>query len=144
MVLLKVSPWKGVIRFRKRGKLGPRYIGPFRIVARVGRVAYRLELPEELSRIHNTFHVLQLQKFITDQEAVVSLDDIQVNERLNYVERPVAILEWKKKILRNKEIPLVKVQWEHPKGSEWTWEPEAKMHEQYSTLFIPADFEGEV
>ena len=144
MVLLKVSPWKGVIRFRKRGKLGPRYIGPFRIVARVGRVAYRLELPEELSRIHNTFHVSQLRKCIMDQEAVVSLDDIQVDERLNYVERPVAILERKKKILRNKEIPLVKVQWEHRKGSEWTWEPEAEMREHYPTLFIPADFEGEV
>ena len=144
MVLLKVSPWKGVIRFRKRGKLGPRYIGPFRIVARVGKVAYRLELPEELSRIHNTFHVSQLRKCIMDQEAVVSLDDIQVDERLNYVERPVAILERKKKILRNKEIPLVKVQWEHRKGSDWTWEPEAEMREHYPTLFIPADFEGEV
>ena len=144
MVLLKVSPWKGVIRFRKRGKLGPRYIGPFRIIARVGRVAYRLELPEELSRIHNTFHVSQLRKCIMDQEAVVSLDDIQVDERLNYVERPVAILERKKKILRNKEIPLVKVQWEHRRGSEWTWEPEAEMREHYPTLFIPADFEGEV
>ena len=144
MVLLKVSPWKGVIRFRKRGKLGPRYIRPFRIVARVGRVAYRLELPEELSRIHNTFHVSQLRKCIMDQEAVVSLDDIQVDERLNYVERPVAILERKKKILRNKEIPLVKVQWEHRKGSEWTWEPEAEMREHYPTLFIPAEFDDEV
>ena len=144
MVLLKVSPGKGVIRFRKRGKLGPRYIGPFRIIARVGRVAFRLELPEELSRIHNTFHVSQLRKCIMDQEAVVSLDDIHVDERLNYVERPVAILERKKKILRNKEIPLVKVQWEHRKGSEWTWEPEAEMREHYPTLFIPADFEGEV
>ena len=144
MVLLKVSPWKGVIRFRKRGKLGPRYIGSFRIVARVGRVAYRLELPEELSRIHSTFHVSQLRKCIMDQEAVVSLDDIQVDELLNYVERPVAILERKKKILRNKEIPLVKVQWEHRRGSEWTWEPKAEMREHYPTLFIPADFEDEV
>ena len=102
MVLLKVSPWKGVIHFRKRGKLGPHYIGPFRIISRVGRVAYRLELPEELSRIHSTFHVSQLRKCIMDQEAVVSLDDIQVDEHLNYVERPVAILERKKKILQNK------------------------------------------
>ena len=100
MVLLKVSPWKGVISFTKRGKLGPRYIGPFRIISRVGKVAYMLELPEELSRIHNTFHVSQLRKCITDQEAVVSLDDIQVDERLNYVERPVAVLEKKMKILR--------------------------------------------
>ena len=110
MVLLKVSLWKGKIRFRKRRKLDPLYIGPFRIIARVGKVAYRLELPEELSRIHNTFHVSQLRKCIMDHEAVVSLDDIQVDERLNYVERPVATLERKKNILRNKEIPLVKVQ----------------------------------
>ena len=102
MVLLKVSPWKGVICFRKREKLGPHYIGPFRIIARVGKVAYRLELPEELSRIHNTFHVSQLRKCIMDQEAVVSLDDIQVDECLNYVERPMAILVRKIKVLRNK------------------------------------------
>ncbi|CAH1418427.1 unnamed protein product [Lactuca virosa] len=144
MVLLKVSPWKGMIRFRKRGKLGPRYIGPFRIVARVGKVAYMLELPEELSRIHITFHVSQLRKCIMDQESVVSLDDIQVDERLNYVERPVAIMERKMKILRNKEIPLVKVQWEHRRGSEWMWEPEAEMREHYLELFAAADFEDEV
>ena len=66
-VLLKVSPWKGVIRFRKRGKLGPRYIGPYPIIARVGKVAYRLELPEELSAIHNTFHVSQLRKVVYDE-----------------------------------------------------------------------------
>ena len=77
-----------------------------------------------------------------DQEAVVSLDDIQVDERLNYVERPVAILERKKKILRNKEIPLVKVQWEHRRGSEWTWEPEAEMRDHYPTLFISRDFKA--
>ena len=80
MVLLKVSPWKGVIRFRKRGKLGPRYIRPFKVIARIGKVAYRLELPDELSWIHNTFHVSQLQKCFMDEEALVSLDDIQVDE----------------------------------------------------------------
>ena len=79
-----------------------------------------------------------------DQEAVVSLDDIQVDERLNYVERPVAILERKMKVLRNKEIPMVKVQWEHWRGYEWTWEPEFEMREHYPNLFTAADSEDEV
>ncbi|KAJ9553505.1 hypothetical protein OSB04_017550 [Centaurea solstitialis] len=115
-VLLKVSPWKGVIRFRKRGKLGPRFIGPFKVVARVGKVAYRLELPPELSQILDTFHVSQLRKCLADDTAHVPIDDIQVDERLNYIERPITILERKTKTLRNKEIGLVKVQWSTVKG----------------------------
>ena len=75
-VLLKVSPWNGVTRFRKRGKLGPRYIGPFRVIVRVGRVAYRLELPAELGQIHDTFHVSMLQKCIANESVVVPLEDI--------------------------------------------------------------------
>ncbi|KAJ9544243.1 hypothetical protein OSB04_023950 [Centaurea solstitialis] len=134
-VLLKVSPWKGVIRFRKRGKLGPRYIGPFTVLARVGKVAYRLELPAVLGQIHSTFHVSQLRKCLADETAHIPLDDIQVDESLNYVERPVAVLDRKVKRLRNREIPIVKVQWQHRKGSEWTWEPEAEMREHYPELF---------
>ncbi|KAJ9561583.1 hypothetical protein OSB04_006743 [Centaurea solstitialis] len=79
-VLLKVSPWKGVIRFRKRGKLGPRFIGPFKVIARVGKVAYRLELPPEHSQIHNTFHVSQLRKCLADESGHIPIDDIQVDE----------------------------------------------------------------
>ncbi|KAJ9541386.1 hypothetical protein OSB04_027892 [Centaurea solstitialis] len=134
-VLLKVSPWKGVIRFRKRGKLGPRYIGPFTILARVGKVAYRLELPAILGQIHSTFHVSQLRKCLADETAHIPLDDIQVDESLNYVERPVAVLDRKVRRLRSKEIGIVKVQWQHRKGSEWTWEPEAEMREHYPELF---------
>ncbi|KAI3727497.1 hypothetical protein L6452_16113 [Arctium lappa] len=143
-VLLKVSPSKGVIRFRKRGKLGPRYIGPYKVIARVGKVAYRLELPDELSLIHNTFHVSQLRKCVVDESAVIPLEDIQIDERLNYVEKPIAIVERKTKTLRNKVIGLVKVQWQHQKGSEWTWEPEAEMRENYPELFADRDFEDEV
>ena len=99
MVLLKVSPWKGVIRFRKRGELGAQYTRAFRTIAMVGKVVYRLGLPEELSQIHNTFYVSQLQKCILDEEAVVSLDDIQVDELLYYVERTVVVLERKLKVL---------------------------------------------
>ncbi|KAJ9556968.1 hypothetical protein OSB04_011582 [Centaurea solstitialis] len=108
-VLLKMSPWKGVIHFRKRGKLGSRFIGPFKIIARVGRVAYWLELPLEFSQIHNTFHVSQLQKCLADVSAHIPIDDIEVDERLNYVERPVVVLERKTKTLRNKKVGIVKV-----------------------------------
>ncbi|KAJ9547200.1 hypothetical protein OSB04_019743 [Centaurea solstitialis] len=126
---------KGVIRFRKRGKLGPRFIGPFKVTARVGKVAYRLELPSELEQIHDTFHVSQLRKCLVDESAHVPIHDIQVDERLNYIERPIAILERKTKTLRNKGVGLVKVQWEHRKGSKWTWEPEAEMRSNYPELF---------
>ncbi|KAI3739873.1 hypothetical protein L2E82_30285 [Cichorium intybus] len=143
-VLLKVSPWKGVIRFRKRGKLGPRYIGPYRITARVGKVAYRLELPEQLSQIHDTFHVSQLSKCITEESTIVPLEDIQLDECLNYVERPIAILERKTKSLRNKLVVLVKVQWKHRKGSECTREPEREMPEHYPELFENTNFEVEI
>lgn len=143
-VLLKVSPWKGVIRFRKRGKLGPRYIGPYKVIARVGKVAYRLELPDELRLIHNTFHVSQLRKCVVDKSAIIPLEDIQINERLNFVEKPIAIVGRKTKNLRNKVIGLVKVQWQHRKGSEWTWEPEAEMRKDYPELFVGLDFGDEV
>ncbi|KAI3778451.1 hypothetical protein L2E82_07749 [Cichorium intybus] len=143
-VLLKVSPWKGVIRFRKRGKLGPRFIGPYKVIARVGEVAYRLELPVELSLIHDTFHVSQLRKCVVDETTVVPLEDIQIDERLNYVEQPVAILDRETKTLRNKTINLVKVQWRHRRGSEWTWEPEEEMRAHYPDLFVGNDFEDEV
>ncbi|KAJ9560558.1 hypothetical protein OSB04_005718 [Centaurea solstitialis] len=119
----------------KRGRLGPRFIGPFKVIACVGKVAYRLELPLELSQIHNTFHVSQLRKCLADETAHVAIDDIQVDEKLNYIERPIAILERKTKSLRNKKIGLVKVQWEHSKGSEWTWEPETEIRSNYPELF---------
>ncbi|KAD6795232.1 hypothetical protein E3N88_06128 [Mikania micrantha] len=134
-VLLKVSPWKGVIRFRKRGKLSPRFIGPFRIIARVGKVAYRLDLPDKLSGIHPTFHVSHLRKCLADDVAYVPLNDIEVDEKLNYIEEPVAIVDTKEKQLRNKVIKQVKVQWKHRKGSEATWETEDEMKRLYPHLF---------
>ncbi|KAD3068885.1 hypothetical protein E3N88_36765 [Mikania micrantha] len=134
-VLLKVSPWKGIIRFRKRGKLSPRYIGPFPIKARVGKVAYRLDLPEELNGIHPTFHVSHLRKCLADEQAHVPLDDIEVDDRLNYIEEPVAIVDTKEKQLRNKTVRQVRVQWKHRKGSDTTWELEDEMRELYPHLF---------
>ncbi|GJY49877.1 putative reverse transcriptase domain-containing protein [Tanacetum coccineum] len=92
MVLLKVSPWKGVIRFRKRGKLSPRYIGPFKILARVGHVAYTLELPEESKGIHSTFHVSNLKRYLAEGDIVVSMDEIQLDDKLHMIEEPVGSL----------------------------------------------------
>nr|GFC91193.1 putative reverse transcriptase domain-containing protein [Tanacetum cinerariifolium] len=91
-VLLKVSPWKGVVRFGKKGKLAPRYVGPFEIVERVGQVAYRLKLPQELSCIHNTFHVSNLKKFLAESDAQIPLEEIKVDENPRFVEEPIEIV----------------------------------------------------
>ncbi|GJS67961.1 putative reverse transcriptase domain-containing protein [Tanacetum coccineum] len=90
-VMLKVSPWKGVVRFGKRGKLNPRYVGPFKVIERVGEVAYKLELPEELSRVHHTFHVSNLKKCHADEPLAVSLDGLHLDDKLHFVEEPVEI-----------------------------------------------------
>ncbi|GJW24042.1 putative reverse transcriptase domain-containing protein [Tanacetum coccineum] len=100
MVLLKVSPWKGVVRFRKHRKLSPRYIGPFKIVARVGPEAYTLELPEELKGIHSTFHVSNLRKCLAEGDVVVSMEEIQLDDKLHMIEEPVEIVDKEVKRLK--------------------------------------------
>ncbi|GJT10388.1 putative reverse transcriptase domain-containing protein [Tanacetum coccineum] len=108
-VMLKVAPWKGVMRFGKRGKLNPRYIGPFRIIERIGPVAYRLELPQELSRVHNVFHVCNLKKCLSDDTLVIPLEEIQLDDKLNFVEEPVGIMDREVKQLKQSRIPIIKV-----------------------------------
>lgn len=130
-----------MVRFKKRGKLGPRFIELFQVIAHVGKVAYRLELPEPLSQIHNTFHVSQLRKYLTDETAYVPLEDIQVDEGLIYVERSTTVLECKTKTLHNKGIGIVKVQWQYRQGSKWTWEPEAEMRKSYQS-YSSSEFRG--
>jgi hypothetical protein len=134
-VMLKVSPWKGVIRFIKRGKLSPRYIGPYKILERVGKVAYKLELPPELANIHSTFHVSYLRKCLADPAQLVPLEDIQVDERLQFTEQPVEILGNQVKTLKTRTIPMVLVRWQGRKGHELTWELTSEMKAKHPHLF---------
>ncbi|GJT71096.1 putative reverse transcriptase domain-containing protein [Tanacetum coccineum] len=108
-VMLKVSPSKGVVRFGKRGKLNPRYVGPFKVLEKVGEVAYKLELPEELSRVHNTFHVSNLKKCYADEPLAVLLDGLHFDDKLQFVEEPVEIMDCEVKRLKRSRIPLVNV-----------------------------------
>ncbi|GJR34493.1 hypothetical protein Tco_1210177 [Tanacetum coccineum] len=134
-VMLKVSPWKGVVRFGKRGKLNPRYVGPFKVIERVGEVAYKLELPEELSRVHNTFHVSNLKKCHADEPLAVPLDGLNLDDKLHFVEEPVEIVGREVKRLKRSRIPLVKVQWNSKRGPEFTWEREDQFMKKYPHLF---------
>ena len=135
MVFLRISPWKGVLRFGKRGKLSPRYIGPYRIVERIREVAYRLELPSDLNRIHDVFHVSMLCKYIPDPSHVLTEQPVEIQENLTYEEEPVQILDRREQVLRNKTIPLVKVLWRSHTVEEATWEHEEQMKRHYPHLF---------
>ncbi|GJZ80413.1 hypothetical protein Tco_0645407 [Tanacetum coccineum] len=134
-VLLKVSPWKGVVRFRKKMKLAPRFVGPFEITKRIGPVAYRLRLPVELNGVHDTFLVSKLKKCLVDPILQVPLDEIQVDTKLNFVEEPVEILEREFKKLKRSRIAIVKVWWNSKGGPEFTWEREDQMRLKYPHLF---------
>ncbi|GJS74231.1 putative reverse transcriptase domain-containing protein [Tanacetum coccineum] len=123
-VLLKVSPWKGVVCFGKKGKLTPRFVGPFEIIEKVGPLAYRLDFPEELDGVHETFHVSNLKKCLADPTLQVPLDEIRVDAKLNFVEEPVEILEREFKKLKRSRIAIVKVRWNSKRGPEFTWERE--------------------
>ncbi|GJR02061.1 putative reverse transcriptase domain-containing protein [Tanacetum coccineum] len=108
-VMLKVSSWKGVVHFGKRGKLNPRYVGPFKVLAKVRAVAYKLELPQELSRVHNTFHVSNLKKCYSDEPLAISLGGLHIDDKLCFVEEPVEIMDQDVKRLKQSCIPIFKV-----------------------------------
>ncbi|KAL0539906.1 hypothetical protein IC582_024127 [Cucumis melo] len=134
-VFLKVAPMRGVLRFERRGKLSPRFVGPFEILERIGPVAYRLALPPSLSTVHDVFHVSMLRKYVPDPSHVVDHEPLEIDENLSYTEQPVEVLAREVKTLRNKEIPLVKVLWRNHRVEEATWEREDDMRSRYPELF---------
>ncbi|GJW70589.1 putative reverse transcriptase domain-containing protein [Tanacetum coccineum] len=134
-VMLKVSPWKGVVRFGKRGKLNPRYVGPFKVIERVRTVAYKLELPQQLSRVHNTFHVSNLKKCLSDESLVIPLEELRVDDKLHFVEEPVEVMDREIKQLKRSRIPIIKVRWNSKRGPEFTWEREDQFKQEYPHLF---------
>ncbi|GJW65649.1 hypothetical protein Tco_0117533, partial [Tanacetum coccineum] len=134
-VLLKVTPWKGVVRFGKKRKLAPRFVGPFEIIEKVGPVAYRLDFPEELNGVHDMFHMSNLKKCLADPTLKVPLDEIRVDAKLNFMEEPMEILEKEFKKLKRSRIVIVKVRWNLKHSPEFTWEREDQMKLKYPHLF---------
>ena len=134
-VFLKISPMKGITRFRKRGKLNPRFIGPFEILERIGQVAYRLALPPSMSGVHDVFHISMLRKYIADPTHILQHPEIEYTPDLRQEVRPVKILDTRVNELRNKTLRLVKVQWSGRLTQEATWERESEVRDQYPELF---------
>ncbi|GJV85105.1 putative reverse transcriptase domain-containing protein [Tanacetum coccineum] len=134
-VMLKVSPQKGVIQFGKRGKFNPRYIGPFKILKRIGPVAYKLELLEELRKVHDTFHVSNLKKCLSNKSLVIPMKELRLDDKLNFIEEPVEIMDREVKQLKKSSIPIVKVRWNSKRGPKFTWECEDEIRAKYPHLF---------
>jgi hypothetical protein len=134
-VYLKVSPLRGMRRFKVKGKLSPRLIGPFLILKRVGEVAYQLELPDHLSDVHDVFHVSQLKKCLRVPEEQLPMEDLSVQEDLTYVEYPIKILDTLTRVMRSKVIKMCKVQWSHHGEDEATWEREEELRIDFPHLF---------
>ena len=143
-MFLKVSPWKKILRFGRKRKLSPRFIGPYEILERVGPVAYRLALPLELAKLHDVFHVSMLRRYRSDPSQILPIQDIQVQEDFTFEEKPKAILDREIRQLRNQQVPLVKVLWQHHGMEEATWEPESTMRVQYPQLFSSSNFDDKI
>jgi hypothetical protein len=134
-VFLKVSPMREVMRFGKKGKLNPRFIGPFEIAQKVGKLAYRIALPPDLIGTHDVFHVSMLRKYIANPKVIVEYKPLGIQEGLTYMEEPVKIVDKKEQVLRTKMIPIVKVLWHNHGVEEASWEAEHNMRSRYPHLF---------
>ena len=138
-VFLKVSPTKGVRRFGIKGKLSPRYIGPFVILGRVGNVAYRLALPPALEGVHDVFHVSMLRKCLADPDQVIELEPQHLEKDLSYAKHPTRILDAQDRKLRNKTLRFLKVQWSRHTPEEATWKLEEHLKKNFPALFHMED-----
>ncbi|GJY01756.1 putative reverse transcriptase domain-containing protein [Tanacetum coccineum] len=134
-VMLKVLPWKWVIHFGKRGKLNPRYVGPFKVLEKIRTIAYKLVLPQELSRVHNTIHVSNLKKCYSDEPLAIPLEGLHVDDKLHFVKEPIEIMDQEVKRLKQSRIPIVKARWNSRRGPEFTWERENQFQKKYPHLF---------
>ena len=134
LVFLKVAPMKGILRFGRKGKLSPRFIEPFKILERVGSVAYKLALPPSLSSVHDVFHVSMLRKYIADPTHVIDYKPLEIEEILSYQEKSIKILAREVKALRNWNIGFVKVLWRNQQIEEATWEREEEIKKKYREL----------
>jgi hypothetical protein len=133
--VLKVSQTKGIVLFGIKGKLSPRYIGPYLITARVGSLAYHLQLPESMAGVHPVFHVSMLRKYIRDPELKIEADPIIIQQDLTIDTKPVRVLEFSERVMRNRTIKYVKILWSNQTEREATWELESTMRNQYPDLF---------
>ncbi|CAN6725444.1 unnamed protein product [Malus baccata var. baccata] len=132
---IQLSPWKGIVRFGKKDKLSPHYIGPNQITERIGEVDYKLELPPELSRVQDVFHVSMLRHYVFDPSHMIPPQPLEINPDLTYDEEPMTIMDWKDKVLRNKTMRMGKVSWRNHSVEGATWETEDRMRDLYPRLF---------
>ncbi|KAK6120692.1 hypothetical protein DH2020_045566 [Rehmannia glutinosa] len=135
-VFLRLSPWKGLINPKKGGKLSPRHVGPYKILQRIGKLAYQLELPTQYAGMHDVFHISRLKKYQPDPEHIITCDTPPLMENLSYIEKPIRIIDQQIRQLHNREILMVKVVWRnHNRDEDATWEMEEDTRNQYPELF---------